>query len=578
MRLLKYLGLVLMLVLVTGTGIQAQANTVTLTLSVPRFQEDFYKNTLVPQFEAANPGIKIHLVTSDSFGAPVNADQDIADYLDDMEAYVSSADVLLFDSQSLNSEATRAGYLLDLAPLVNADATLNPDDFYPALWRSFQWDGGIWGLPAAANTQMLYYDPVAFDAAGLRYPDGSWTLDEFANTVRTLAKFNADGTLAVTGLLAGGGDLAALMLSLIAEDVVNDSVIPNVPDYSSANLEKLLTTWTELEAEGILGFPENGDVTTPLSLGGQFMAVRAVGAGGDEAEVATTLPALLPGNRVIANVNSFGISSGTQYPDAAYILAKYLTSDPGVANNFFSFTPARRSLANSGVVEEGRPSFNFNSPETEALIQLGLENALVASDLRFANRLVDVSIIVAYGDGIDVRTTLNDLESDILTRLQTATDRRATTQIVVAAVPVAPTLNAGEISLKFAATSAMQPMPNEDAWQTAAADFAASDPEVGFIELETDFPGELSYMTATYDCFYMPTNNVKGGDLSLLRSLDPLMSTDPNFSANDLVGGTLLQAQVDNQTWMYPMTVQPTSMRYNRELFAQAGAVEPSNG
>lgn len=591
MRTLKYLSLLLILVLVTGVSIQAQNGTVTLTLSIPRFQEDFYKNTFVPQFEAANPGIKIYLVTTNSFGAPVNPDEDVDDYLDDMEAYVSSADVLLFDSSSLTSEATRAGYLLDLAPLVNADATLNPNDFYPAVWRSVQWDGGIWGLPVSVTSQMLYYSPAAFDAAGLAYPDASWTLNDFAHAVRALAKFNPDGTLAVPGMLSIEGHIAALALSLIGEDLVNDSVIPNVPDYSSPNLETLLTTWAELEAEGVFGFPQGGDFEAPLSLGGQFMAVRVSGGdsnnsadNGDTSPrvtvegVGTAVPTLLPGNRVIADVNIFGISSGTQYPDAAYTLLKYLTSDPGVASNFFGGTPARRSLAGVEVQQDGpgiRPPISFNSPEVEALIQTGLENALVAPDLRFASNLSS-AVAAMVNNGVDARTALNDIETEVLSRLQAATDRRATTQITVADVPVAPTLNAGEISFKFGATSSIMPMPGEAAWKQAAADFAALDPEVGFIELETDFPGQLSYMTENYDCFYLPTNAVQGGNLSLLRSLDPLMSTDPNFNANDLVNGALPQVQVDNQTWMYPITVQPASMRYNRDLFAQAGVIEPN--
>ncbi len=44
------------------------------------------------------------------------------------------------------------------------------------------------------------------------------------------------------------------------------------------------------------------------------------------------------------NPQGFAISSGTQYPEQAYALIKYLTSNADVANNFFGISPARQSL------------------------------------------------------------------------------------------------------------------------------------------------------------------------------------------------------------------------------------------
>jgi ABC-type glycerol-3-phosphate transport system substrate-binding protein len=98
------------------------------------------------------------------------------------------------------------------------------------------------------------------------------------------------------------------------------------------------------------------------------------------------------------------------------------------------------------------------------------------------------------------------------------------------------------------------------------------------VDFGTEFPGSVDDMAAAYDCFYLSSNNVPDADLSLLRSLDPLLASDPGFDPNDMVGGVMSQVQRDGQTWALPLTIQPTAMRYNPEAFSWAGVVPPVNG
>ena len=95
---------------------------------------------------------------------------EVETYLDSVEDYVRSADVVLVDSDTLLPEATRAGYLLDLYPLVNTDSTINSSEFYVPVWQSFQWDGGMWAIPVTMDAFMIFYDRAAFDEANLAYP------------------------------------------------------------------------------------------------------------------------------------------------------------------------------------------------------------------------------------------------------------------------------------------------------------------------------------------------------------------------------------------------------------------------
>src|SRR6185436_16200924 len=115
--------------------LRADDTTVTITLGVPDYMKDFLNRDVIDKFEQSHPGTKVQLITADA-NAPAPA-MALEKYLDAMQKYAASADVLYVDSSYITPAATRAGYFLDLAPLASDDKTLNADDFYPALWNAF---------------------------------------------------------------------------------------------------------------------------------------------------------------------------------------------------------------------------------------------------------------------------------------------------------------------------------------------------------------------------------------------------------------------------------------------------------
>ena len=125
--------LVGILLLVSGV-IVAQENTTVLSIAVPNQMADALNNGILDQFETANPGVQVHVIETGGgrFGGANNAQSDIEGFLDGVEESVTEADVLLVNSSDLTPETTRAGYYLDIAPLVGADAALAPGDFYPS--------------------------------------------------------------------------------------------------------------------------------------------------------------------------------------------------------------------------------------------------------------------------------------------------------------------------------------------------------------------------------------------------------------------------------------------------------------
>ncbi len=57
-----------------------------------------------------------------------------------------------------------------------------PDDVSGA--SSYEVDGTQYGTPYRQDSWVLFYNKDLFDAAGVDYPDGSWTWDDYDAAAR----------------------------------------------------------------------------------------------------------------------------------------------------------------------------------------------------------------------------------------------------------------------------------------------------------------------------------------------------------------------------------------------------------
>ena len=116
-------------------------------------------------FRAANPDVNLTVdhVTQDRLTKT------------DIELAAGTApDVIVYNQPELFDRA-RAGQLLALDDLIAADASFDLGSLTPAAVDSSKVDGAIYALPTDASTQVLYYNKDLFDAAGIAYPDSTWT-------------------------------------------------------------------------------------------------------------------------------------------------------------------------------------------------------------------------------------------------------------------------------------------------------------------------------------------------------------------------------------------------------------------
>jgi ABC-type glycerol-3-phosphate transport system substrate-binding protein len=544
--------------------LRAQSTTVTISVAVPAFSRDAISDKLLAEFEAAHPGVKVNVIgnTPNIPQAALGIDK----HLEEMQKYVSSADVLFVDSTRITPEATRAGYYLDLAPLVDEDKTLNISDFQPTIWQAFQWEKGIWGLPTSSDVLIMTYQPAAFDRAGLAYPNEQWTIGDLDNAIRKLAQKDADGKVSVHGIdvFTGYSDVM-LFRSLLGEGLYDSSTIPNSPQISKPGVEPILDAWYKIDKDGLIGNDVN---KAPLSVSPIFALLAQPDT--EQRRVGV----LLPGGRAGLDTEGFAVSAGTQYPEQAYALANFLTTKAEVGNRF-NATPARKSLV--GVRPDGGLGINLNIPAAvQQLIDRAVANGFSVSELRYAGYMA-VALNKMKTENLDAKSALVAAELQATKDQQVAAEKRGKATVAVATpVPVGELTN-GKIELKFGLVSFVNPLPQQDKWNKLIADFTASDPQVGRVTLNTGF-AQLDKLAEQNDCFYLPYNAVPNVSLNLLLNLDPFIAADSSFDKNDLIGNIMTQVQRDNKVWALPITVEPSILKYDSERFGKAGAVAPVSG
>ncbi len=570
----------LALLTVPLAALRAQDNRVTITLGLPQFVETIITPELLAQFEEQNPDIKVQTVAGSFPGFP-SVTADLSKHFDEVNKYMSSADVNFMGSGNLTPEAAEAGYFLDLSPLTSTDTDLNPDDFFPDIWQSVQWDGKVWMMPVSADIISLAYNKEAFDNAGIAYPTGAWTVDDLDNAARALSEKDADGKVTKPGLVMFGDYTGLLIRSLTGEGFYDGSVTPNAPLFSGkSNLEAVLTTLAKMQQDGVFSNNFTGQIgDVPMRISGSIGLSSIVT--GDNKPAAS----LLPGGKAGIEAQGFAVSAGTLYPEQAYKLVKFLSLAPSVADNFLSATPARQSLvgaqpppstssddSTSAAIAAIRP----NTPEFKALIAEALQNGIPASETRYGEYIAQ-ALDKMESDNLDALTALQNAETLAVSNQKSAAEQH-TNLIVNVATPIPQAvLNEGEVSLKFGMLSFISPMPNRDQWDQVIKEFVDSDPQVAEIKFDTGI-NQPEQSAKKFDCFYLPLNYVPQIDPATILNLDPFMDADPSFDRNDVIPGVLSQVQRNDKTWALPIIIQPEGLKYDSEAFQKAGIPMPENG
>ncbi|HLY27516.1 MAG TPA: extracellular solute-binding protein [Aggregatilineales bacterium] len=531
--------------------IAAQETSIVLSIALPGGGDDQSSQSLFSEFEAAHPGVTVKVVDADSY--PLSDAADGLDmYFTALQKYASAADVLAFQgfNLSLTPFATRGGYVLDMAPLITSDSSFQSRDFYPPMLAAYQWDHGTWALPIGAVPVLLSYDKSAFDRAGIAYPDGHWTLDDFVSVVKKLTLKDATGHVTAAGFANSGRIFReALWRSLIGADVTDDNSAQAMPHFDTPVAEAVMDAYFQLEQQGDI----SGDTNSAAMFVGDVRSqdFNQPGRGWS----------LLPGNKAALLPDGLAISAGTQHADLSYALIKFLTTRP----EFKSLLPTLKSQAQVSMISS--PTL---APEIKDMLNSAVSDGLSYSNLRFMDYLNATWI----SHPTSAKAGLQTEEARAVSDLKTADGKKAT-QALVINEPAPPAVAPGKVVLKFDVTSYIKPLPTQDQWNRVIQDFTSTDPQVGAVELRAGYETAQDAASRA-DCFYEPNNAVStAGDAVL--NLDPFLNADRGFDKSDFVGNILLAVQRNNKTYALPIDIEPLILRYSSQQFRQANLPMPTN-
>lgn len=164
-----------------GSGSEASSDQVTLTLASWTVNITAEFKALSEGFHAANPNVTVQLKEYDAKNYDTQMLADLATGRAP-DAYVQK-NLMNFYTYQSNSQ------LLDVS-----DVAKGLGSKVGGL-ANYSVNGKTYGIPYRQDSWVLFYNKALFDKAGVAYPDGSWTWDDYATISKQVtAKLKAAGS------------------------------------------------------------------------------------------------------------------------------------------------------------------------------------------------------------------------------------------------------------------------------------------------------------------------------------------------------------------------------------------------
>ena len=251
------------------------------------------------------------------------------------------------------------GYLLDLRPFIERDL----DEGVLGEWDRAQYeafvtpDGSQYGVPKYHGALALYFNKDLFDAHNVAYPDDTWSQDDYLKAMRQLTlDTDDDGDTDVWG---GMIDVSWDRVQIHVNAWGGNFVDPDSPSLCAMDEPPAMTALEWLRArmwvdKVMATFPDVQNVSTREAfIAGEVAtvedgswALKDILANAPFRVGVAPMPSGPAGRVTLATTDGFGIYAGTQYPEEAWELVKFLISDEyGLAMARANFLqPAKASL------------------------------------------------------------------------------------------------------------------------------------------------------------------------------------------------------------------------------------------
>ncbi len=129
---------------------------------------------VIAAFEKANPGVKV-----ETLAMPPK------DYWPRLAALAAAGDLpdVMMMSSGYIQDWSEAGNLADLTPFADK---LDLDGYTESAVDTARLNGGLYAMPLSWSGPVLFYNKDAFDKAGVAYPAGDWTWEQFREAAKKL--------------------------------------------------------------------------------------------------------------------------------------------------------------------------------------------------------------------------------------------------------------------------------------------------------------------------------------------------------------------------------------------------------
>ncbi|MEW5866489.1 MAG: sugar ABC transporter substrate-binding protein [Bacillota bacterium] len=308
---------------------------------------------LFKAFEEKYPNLEVEAI---------NIPEKYWDKLLTMFAGGTAPDVVYMNYMNLAGFADK-GVLEDLMPWIEKSPDFNLPDFFPSLIKQVRYKGRLYELPKDFTTSVLYYNKDMFKEAGIKFPDASWTWDDFRNAAKALTKdkdgdgridqYGWDGlydtSLNTCWIWQNGGEIIdsdgrAVLDSpqnieayqFVADLILKDKVAPDEATFSQ------LGGASSMFASGRLAMRIVGRWETPT-----LAAVKGINW-----DVAPLPHKKARGDTMF--IGGWSINSKSPNKEAAWKLVQYLTGTEGQKLNakLGLAIPSRKSIASTPVFLE----------------------------------------------------------------------------------------------------------------------------------------------------------------------------------------------------------------------------------
>jgi multiple sugar transport system substrate-binding protein len=254
-------------------------------------------------------------------------------YVDKLQTDIAAgnaADVFYLQIEWAQDFMSR-GVVLPIDDYMAADG-VSDSDYYPGLIDAFKWDGQTYGLPKDFSPLGMVYDVAALEAAGVASPPTTW--DELRSAGQAL--LDANGMPGI--VIDSNFNRFVLFLYQAGGNVTNEDVTAitlDAPEVTEA-------------LEYFYGLYQDGIIATSADVGAQWPG-DAIAQGlasivfegnwmfpfletnAPDLEYGVAEPPAGAQKGTPAFTVAYSIFNGTENPDAAWALVRYMTGPDGMA-------------------------------------------------------------------------------------------------------------------------------------------------------------------------------------------------------------------------------------------------------